>query len=122
MGCRPLPDHACQHFKELACYSTENNFTCGTTFDSPMMDPSCNWEGMPRQRNENLSDFCNGGMDMLMQGFESVNPSETKMCIILFFKAWTLNTRTKFAFACIGVAILGLSIEVLIALRRKITR
>ena len=67
----------------------------------------------------NHSDFCYGGMDMLMEGFETTKGHNP--CIILFFKAWTLNTPWKFAVACIGVMCLGFSIETLIALRRTIS-
>ena len=70
------------------------------------------------------SDFCVGGMDMLMGGFESTkkNGNRTKMCVILFFASWNLNTPAKFAIACIGVFGLGFGIEALIAFRRKISR
>ena len=70
-------------------------------------------------KSGNHSEFCNGGMDMLMEGFETTKGNN--MCIILFFKAWTLNTPWKFAVACIGVMCLGFSIEALIALRRTIS-
>ena len=71
-------------------------------------------------KSGNHSEFCNGGMDMLMEGFETTK-GPTNMCIILFFKAWTLNTPWKFAIACTCVALMGFSIEALIALRRTIS-
>jgi hypothetical protein len=62
-------------------------------------------------------------MDMLMGGFEVAggsNSVNTKTCVILFFKAWKLNSAAKFAAACLGVFVLGFCIEALITLRRKI--
>ena len=64
--------------------------------------------------------FCNGGMDMLMHGFETHKTAKT--CIILWFPSWVLNTPFKFGMACIGVFFIGFAIEVLISYRRKITR
>lgn len=62
--------------------------------------------------------FCNGGMDMLMQGFETHKTAKT--CIILWFPSWILNTPLKFGMACIGVFIIGFVIEFLISYRRHI--
>ena len=64
--------------------------------------------------------FCNGGMDMLMHGFETHKTAKT--CIILWFPSWVLNTPFKFGMACIGVFFIGFAIEVLISYRRKIAR
>ena len=64
--------------------------------------------------------FCNGGMDMLMQGFETHKTAKT--CIILWFPSWILNTPLRFGMACIGVFIIGFVIEFLISYRRHITR
>jgi hypothetical protein len=58
-----------------------------------------------------------------MGGFETAGGSTnttTKTCVILFFKAWKLDSAGKFAAACLGVFVLGFSIEALICFRRKV--
>lgn len=57
---------------------------------------------------------------MLMGGF-SVSGNPSKQCIILFFEPWTLSTPLKFGLGCFGVFLLGFSIEVVIAIRRKVS-
>jgi len=42
------------------------------------------------------------------------------ICVILLFKSWILNTRTKFIIGCVGVVILGIAIEALLCLRRSL--
>ena len=83
------------------------------------MDPTCKWQCVPEPK-PNPNTFCNGGMDMLMGGFATTKGADT--CVILFFHAWTLDTPAKFALACIGVFILGFTIEIMIAVRRTVTR
>jgi hypothetical protein len=63
--------------------------------------------------------FCRGGTSMVMSGFESVT-TENANCIILFFRPWLLDSATKFAIGCIGVFLLGMLIEAVIRLRRRI--
>lgn len=120
MACRPLQTN-CSSSEENVCISVADNFTCGTTFDSPLMNPNCQWECMDKPP-EPLNEYCNGGMDMLMQGFETAQADKSKMCIILFIKPWTLNSRAKFIIACFGVAFIGFSIELSIAIRRRVSR
>ena len=120
MNC--LPIKTCGADEEMICYSFTNNHTCCT--DDPneectQMDDTCQWECEKTEPEE--TDFCFGGTDMLMQGFETTS-GPSNLCIILFFKAWTLDTAGKYAFGCIGVAFLGFAIEALIALRRRISR
>jgi hypothetical protein len=67
--------------------------------------------------------FCWGkGVDMYMAGFTSLLLEEAGSvpCLNLFFKSWTLSDGTRFTLACLGVALLGLVIEVLSAVRRRI--
>ena len=119
MNC--LPIKTCGADEEMICYSFTNNHTCCT--DDPneectQMDDTCQWECEKTEPEE--TDFCFGGTDMLMQGFKTTKGRNP--CVILFFKVWTLNTPLKFGIACFGVAILGFSIEALIAFRRKMSR
>lgn len=120
MGCRPLPSEDCSGGTELECFSTDSGLTCDTNPDSEIMDTTCEWQCRGPAKPL-LSDYCNGGMDMLMSGFETSKGSMQKTCVILFFKAWTLNTQLKFAMACIGVFLMGVMIEFLIYARRRIT-
>ena len=61
--------------------------------------------------------FCKGAMDMNMDGFSSMFDDDP-MCINFLFRTWTLDNRTKFAFACIGSCLMGLSVEFLTRSRR----
>ena len=91
------------------------------------MDPMCHWECKPSTLSPETTEtpekfFCRSGSfatDMNMKGFFSTR-QENKPCIILFFKAWELDSKTKFGIGCIGVIFLGFMVEACIALRRKI--
>ena len=115
MNCLTLPDPFCTSSHNLICTNNEDQ----QCFDDSM-DTTCEWKcnGTAPQPQ---SEFCKRGTDMLMQGFETTS-GPSNLCIILFFKAWTLDTAGKYAFGCIGVAFLGFAIEALIALRRRISR
>ena len=115
MNCLDLPDPMCSSDHPLMCINSQGGHCADEDMDS-----TCHWMcngTAPPPTNE----FCSRGTDMLMQGFETT-AGPSNICIILFFKAWTLDTKTKYAFGCIGVAFLGFLIEILIAVRRKITR
>ena len=84
--------------------------------------------------------FCNGyGTDMFMQGFtvRQINSCYTcnekltqtqpsgnsrDSCVILLFRSWILDTRTKFVMGCIGVILLGIGIEAMLCFRRKLQK
>ena len=118
MNC--LPTKTCGAHQEMECYSVVNNVTCCSdpNEECKTMDPTCNWECSGSDEPTD-NEFCYGGMDMLMQGFETTKGRNP--CIILFFKAWTLDSEVKFVFACFGVAVLGFLIEAIIAFRRRIS-
>ena len=121
MGCRALPA-ACPTPERASCFSAKNNVTCSTEPNGKPMDPACKWECLPSDgRSYEVSEYCNGKMDMLMLGFD-VSGKKENPCIVLFVEEWTLDTPAKFWIACFGVMCLGFSIEALIALRRTITR
>ncbi len=66
--------------------------------------------------------FCNGiPIGMYMTGFEFAGNPRSQ-CIMLFFREWTLDTRGKFIAGCVGVAVMGVFIEALIATRRELTK
>jgi len=59
----------------------------------------------------NTSSYCTGsGTTMFMDGFHSqlLSPVNSVQCINLFFTTWTLDNSVKFAFACIGVLLMGI--------------
>ena len=125
MGCREVPQNCQpfdQHRSDLTCRNDKTNFTCRGQEGGPgKMDPGCRWhcENHPSPLK---SDFCNGAAaDMLMTGFETAGTNPSNPCVILFIKSWTLDTRTKFGLACVGVAALGFAVEAIIALRRKLS-
>ena len=115
MNCLPLPDPFCTSSHNLICTNNQDE----QCYDDSM-DATCKWK-CNGTTPEPQTEFCTRGTDMLMQGFESTN-GPSNLCIILFFKSWTLDTAGKYALGCIGVAFLGFTIEALIALRRRITR
>ena len=121
MGCYPLPER-CPRVEDAVCFSNVTNVTCSTSPGGKPMDPTCKWECKPEKPVKyKMSDYCNGRMDMLMFGF-AASGNKKNPCIVLFVEAWTLDSRIKFAIGCVGVMILGFSIEALIALRRNLLR
>eukprot|EP01033_Poteriospumella_lacustris_P010233 gene10233-7280_t len=75
--------------------------------------------------------FCVGrGTTMFMQGFQSMPPPGTGGdawtsaddasvdCVNLLFDTWTLDTRVKFGFACLGVFLLAAATQALPLVRR----
>ena len=42
--------------------------------------------------------------------------------MILLFRSWILDTRTKFVMGCIGVILLGIGIEAMLCFRRKLQK
>lgn len=130
MACLPLPS-GCSH-ENAECFNSEHE-PCNTVDSGEPHDNTCAWHckattpapstNSTTSPPEPYDKFCEGGMDMLMGGFETAGGStqeSRKTCVILFFKSWKLNSAGKFAAACLGVFVLGLGIEVLIWLRRKI--
>ena len=127
MNCLELPT-TCQQ-SPVQCINLEEKPCCTDTVTENCadMDQSCHWEC--KASNGTTDDkFCNGhGTDMYMQGFTvsicilvfvSVIPwllntwlqasgNGKDACVILLFKSWVLDTRTKFGFACVGVILLG---------------
>ena len=70
-------------------------------------------------------DYCSGvGTSMSMTGFFSIVDSEkgTTPCINLWFDSWTLNNATKFAFACLGVLLLGIVMQYLPILGNRVKK
>ncbi|GAX78015.1 hypothetical protein CEUSTIGMA_g5457.t1 [Chlamydomonas eustigma] len=69
---------------------------------------------------QSTSDFCNTRITpttMWMTGFQFTG-SASLSCIVYLFSEWALNTRVKFAFACIGTFLMGVVVPALGAGRR----
>lgn len=107
------------------CYNsvdgTTNNgeVTCPTL---PSGDNACSPKCVPPT---NSTGYCYGvGTSMVMSGFQSIadlGEGNTE-CINLWFSDWTLDTKTKFAFACIGVLLLGILIQFVSHVRMTIVK
>ena len=70
-----------------------------------------------------LGDEMNEGMIMYMDGFRfSLSTSKKNPCLNLYFPSWTLNTRSKFLWAMLGVVMLGIVTEGISKLRSKLSR
>jgi len=124
MNCLELPSSSTCDVSEVQCRNKDDLPCCTDTITEHCenMDPSCKWEckGSGHSNHSTEEKFCNGqGTDMYMQGFTASGDSKDA-CVILLFKSWVLDTRTKFAFGCIGVILLGIAIEGLLCLRREI--
>jgi hypothetical protein len=120
--CYPLSDYSCG--TEAECIDTAT----GEPVDGTIMCPSSAGMGAcevqcPIPKNNTKDEFCWGvGTDMYMDGFTSI-VSEKKgstACLNLFFKEWTLDTKTKYGFGCVGVFLLGVFVEFLSSFRRTL--
>lgn len=122
------------------CYSV-SDLPCGTNaecvdtvtgepVDGTIMCPSsggmsaCELECLTNEVGNATSDgYCYGnGVTMYMDGFKSIAAEDkgSTACINLLFVDWTLDSKSKFAAACIGVFLLGVAVEVLTMLRRTV--
>lgn len=136
MNCLDLPRDTCHD--SVVCLNRDQHQCCTDTIteNCANMDNSCRWQCgnstnadkkhsshiVQKKVKEDDDKFCNGaGTDMYMQGFQTSGNSKD-VCVILLFSAWTLDTRTKFVFGCIGVVILGIAIEAMLCFRRKLQK
>jgi len=132
MNCLEVPDDCsapaqCINKERLPCCT--DNVTIDNTPTCRNMDSSCHWEQecpttaspLPLTTSESEEPFCRpgSGTDMFMDGFTTSGESVNE-CVILLFKSWVLDTKTKFVIACFGVILLGIAIEGMLCLRRLI--
>eukprot|EP00092_Neocalanus_flemingeri_P002133 GFUD01002273.1.p1 GENE.GFUD01002273.1~~GFUD01002273.1.p1 ORF type:complete len:546 (-),score=175.52 GFUD01002273.1:534-2171(-) len=119
MNCLELPTTCPQ--SPVQCSNSDSKPCCTDTVteDCEAMDQSCHWEC--QASNDTTEDkFCNGyGTDMYMQGF-TASGNGKDACVILLFKSWVLDTRTKFGLGCVGVILLGVAVEGMLCLRRQL--
>jgi len=119
MNCLELPT-SCPD-TPVQCLNSAKQQCCTDTIkeNCQNMDQSCKWE-CKADNGTTEGKFCNGqGTDMYMQGF-TASGNDKDACVILLFKSWVLDTRTKFGFGCVGVIILGIAIEGMLCLRREL--
>eukprot|EP00854_Cymbomonas_tetramitiformis_P006192 gene6192-7423_t len=77
---------------------------------------------MPMPGSPPSSSYCNKamGMDMFMGGFMTARDSSASSpCLMIFFKEWKLTSKQKLAGACIGTVNLGMLVELLVYVRRR---
>jgi len=125
MQCMDASSMSCGAGTSIACYDegshevVEGDIMCPTGTENCDLQCVANSELLDPVKH---TGFCYGvGTDMYMDGFTSyVNNDETPLCLNLLFTDWTLNTKTKFTFACIGIILLGIFTELLGLLRRLI--
>lgn len=98
------------------CASTAGSGSCQLTCPSSQ-DPD---SSSSSSTEDGDSLFCHGGgYDMYMGGFVSALVSGGD-CLLLFFAGWKLDSRLKFAAACICIFGLGVLIEFCTNLRRNL--
>lgn len=75
--------------------------------------------------NNSTDSYCSGvGTSMYMSGFQSIaEKGEGEVqCVNLFFEQWTLDSRVKYAFACLGIFAMGIFIQYLSKLRVMVSK
>ena len=75
---------------------------------------------MPMEMDDGpVEGFCGDATGaMYMNGFQSAFSSQST-CLALYIDAFTLDTAAKFIVACLGVLVLGILAEALVAVRRS---
>ncbi|KAF4723897.1 hypothetical protein FOZ63_004261, partial [Perkinsus olseni] len=99
------------------CYDPAKQESC----DPNAMNHQCGVECRAEQASTPTVDpgaFCTGSTAMFMSGFTWSGSAENP-CVILFTPSWVLDTPGKFAMGCIGVLLLGMLVEGLLAARRR---
>jgi hypothetical protein len=103
---------------DAICYDTGSNEEVDGNIMCPSGMQNCELQCpsvMAANSTTSMGDYCYGrGLTMYMDGFRSIamDPQKTP-CINLFFTNWTLNNRTKFGIACVGVFFFGIFIQFL---------
>mmetsp|Transcript_9761 Transcript_9761/g.21437 ORF Transcript_9761/g.21437 Transcript_9761/m.21437 type:complete len:624 (-) Transcript_9761:140-2011(-) len=98
---------------------------CGYGDSAPSPSPSPS--PLPTPPPTTSTDFCvpmsgDQGTTMYMDGFQWTAASPDATCLTFLFKSWILDTKWKFILACVGAVLLGLSIEVINAVRRRFAK
>jgi hypothetical protein len=93
----------------------------GDTVTCPECIPEC--VSSSENSSSMFDGYCYGsGVTMFMEGFTSIayEPKGTTSCLNLLFLHWTLDSKLKFGFACVGVFLFGVLVQYLSKLRREL--
>ena len=124
-NCMPVPtgcsaaDAVCINTKDGTVSPGENH--CMNPDGSVFCEPICPVVPV----NSSDSGYCTGvGTSMYMSGFQSIaEKGEGEIqCVNLFFEEWTLDSRVKYAFACLGIFFMGILIQYLSKLRVAVSK
>lgn len=109
----------CSPNQRLECLRNSNGQTC-----NPATDMGCAPVCANLTAPDTSGDFCSASsaVSMYMQGFVSPNGNPRQACVVFLFPAWVLDTRTKFALACIFTFFFAIGAEVIIYSRRALQR
>jgi len=112
MRCYPSSNYTCQNHEHLACLNPSTGQTCDP--EKMGCQPVC--------VEDSATGFCNSdyAVSMYMDGFTNPTADANQACVVFLFKNWTLDSKAKFAGACIGTILAGIALEALIALRRRL--
>ncbi|KAF4665721.1 hypothetical protein FOL47_004461 [Perkinsus chesapeaki] len=115
MQCMPAQ---CSTGLTPVCYDPSTSGPCPTEGMQPQCKVECNAAANHISPTVDPGAFCSGSTAMFMSGFTwSGNPRSP--CVILFTPTWILDSPGKFGAGCIGVVILGMLVEGILAARRR---
>jgi hypothetical protein len=131
--CMSTANLDCSSDEYLACYDKQSHTVVsgddhcmGGNDDSTggiYCQPTCVLNTTDVQTGSS-SQFCYGkGTTMFMQGFQAqklTSEDDTTSCVTLLFQDWTLDSRVKFAFACLGVFLLSALTQAVPLMRKHI--
>eukprot|EP01039_Chlorochromonas_danica_P008457 gene8457-9323_t len=127
----------CMDASTLPCGS---DAVCWNNKDNEPMDPNqmcmggdddttngiyCGPKCVSTPSNSSSSGYCYGeGTSMFMQGFVSIvqEGEGNTECVNLLFTDWTLDSRTKYAFGCLGVFFMCVLIQFISSLRPHVNK
>jgi hypothetical protein len=121
--CMPTTDLPCGD--NAVCFNSDTKeISPGELHCSPgsACNPTCLDEPVG---NSSSNGYCIGtGTSMFMQGFVSIvnEDSGNTECVNLWFTEWTLDSKLKYGFACIGVFLFCIFIQYLHTLRSSINK
>ena len=110
---------------EAECVDTETGEVVEGDITCPSGMQNCELQCVSEASNSTdfYEDYCWGsGVTMYMSGFKSIVSSHhgKTECINLLFEEWTLDDKSVFAIACVGVFVLGIVVELLVFCRRTV--
>jgi len=126
MSCMNVPDNCSA--EDAVCVDTidgtvnNGDIHCMNDDGTIYCEPEC----LDQPSNNSTNDqYCIGqGTSMFMSGFASIaEKGEGKIeCVNLFFTEWTLNSRVKYAFGCLGIFLMGILIQYLAKVRNSVSQ